>query len=224
MASGLTMDELMDAPSAELNIVTTAYTQPLAAKMQQKFGIPYVPLHNSFSVKQVDSAYRMIEETFGIDLTEEFRGWRNKAIELEERAAKELKGIRYVMMTGVDMPVALASYLAGFGMEPLLIDVQDFHQEDSGYAKTLKNLGFDPPVCHIMHRDHDILIIRDLKPDICFGFISEPVEGLKVAEEMGDFFGITGYERTVGILSRIFEVLETGKMGERLDIYGPVPV
>ena len=75
-----------------------------------------------------------------------------------------------------------------------------------------------------MHRDHDIKIIAELHPDIAFGYISEPVPGLKVAEEMGDFFGITGYERTVGILSRIFTVLETGKMGERLDIYGPVPV
>ena len=154
----------------------------------------------------------------------EFDGWRQKALELEERARKELKGIRYVMMTGVDMPVALAKYLSGFGMEPLLMDVQDFHQEDGGYAKVIKENGFDPPVCHIMHRDHDIQIIADLHPDICFGYISEPVPGLKVAEEMGDFFGITGYERTVGILSRIFTVLETGKMGERLDIYGPVPV
>ena len=93
-----------------------------------------------------------------------------------------------------------------------------------GYARKLREMGFDPPVCHIMHRDHDILIIRDMHPDICFGYISEPVEGLKVAEQMGDFFGITGYERTVGILSRIFNVLETGKMGERLDIYGAVPV
>ena len=67
-------------------------------------------------------------------------------------------------------------------------------------------------------------VIRDMHPDMCFGYISEPVEGLKVAEQMGDFFGITGYERTVGMLSRIFNVLETGKMGERLDIYGPVPV
>jgi hypothetical protein len=127
-------------------------------------------------------------------------------------------------MTGVDMPVAFARYLSEFGMEPLLLDVQDFHREDAGYAKTIKERGFDPPVCHIMYRDRDVLIIRDLHPDICFGYISEPVEGLKVAEEMGDFFGITGYERVVGILSRIFTVLETGKKGERLDIYGPVPV
>lgn len=224
MDAGAKLDDFLDAPSAALNVVTTAYTQPLAAKMRDRFGVPYVPLHNAFSVEQVDAAYKMIEDVLGIDLSGEFDGWRKKAVELEDRARRELKGIKYVMMTGVDMPVALAAYLGGFGMEPMLIDVQDFHREDAGYARKLREYGFDPPVCHIMHRDHDILIIRDMHPDICFGYISEPVEGLKVAEQMGDFFGITGYERTVGILSRIFNVLETGKMGERLDIYGPVPV
>ena len=219
-----TVDDFLDAPSAALNLVTTSYTQPLAEQMRKRFGVPYVPLHNAFSVAQVDEAYAMIERELGVDLSEEFRGWRDKAVELEERARRELKGLTFACMTGVDMPVAFARYLSEFGMEPLLLDVQDFHREDAGYAKTIKERGFDPPVCHIMYRDRDVLIIRDLHPDICFGYISEPVEGLKVAEEMGDFFGITGYERVVGILSRIFTVLETGKKGERLDIYGPVPV
>ena len=224
MAAGATLNDFLDAPSAALNVVTTAYTQPLAAKMQKRFGVPYVPLHNAFSVEQVDAAYKMIEDTLGISLAGEFDGWRQKAVELEDRAHRELKGLKYVMTTGVDMPVALAAYLGQFGMEPMLIDIQDFHNEDAGYARKLKEYGYDPPVCHVMHRDRDILLIRDMHPDICFGYISEPVEGLKVAEKMGDFFGITGYERIVGILSRIFTVLETGKMGERLDIYGPVPV
>lgn len=223
-AAGATLDDFLDAPSAEVNLVTTAYTQPLAASMEKRFGIPYVPLHNAFSVEQVDAAYAMIEKILGVDLSEEFSAWRDKAAELEERARRELPGLRYALMTYVDMPVALARYLSEFGMEPLLMDVQDFHREDAIYAKTLRERGFDPPVCHIMYRDRDILLIRDLEPDLCFGYISEPVEGLKVVEEMGDFFGITGYERIVGLLSRIFTVLETGKMGERLDIYGPVPV
>ncbi|MBR6114445.1 MAG: nitrogen fixation protein NifE [Oscillospiraceae bacterium] len=223
-AAGATLDDFLAAPSAALNLVTTAYTQPLAAQMQKRFGVPYVPLHSAFSVEEVDRAYAMIEEELGVDLSGEFDAWRDKAVELEERAHRELPGLRYALMTYVDMPVALAKYLSEFGMEPLLLDVQDFHREDALYARVLKERGFDPPVCHIMYRDRDVLLIRDLKPDICFGYISEPVEGLKVAEEMGDFFGITGYERIVGILSRIFTVLETGKTGERLDIYGPVPV
>ena len=224
LTAGATLDDYMNAPDAALNIVTTSYTQPLAAKMEKNFGIAYSPLHNAFKVSDIDKEYADIEEKLGISLQGEFDDWRRKAVELEERAKKELSGLRYVIMTGVDMPVALARYLAEFGMEPLLINVSDFHNEDLIFAKELKAMGYDPPVCRIMHRDHDIQIIKEMKPDICLGYISEPVEGLKVAEEMEDFFGITGYERTVGILSRIFTVLETGKMGERLDIYGPAPL
>ena len=45
-------------------------------------------------------------KTLGVDLSGEFRGWRDKAVELEERARRELKGLTFTCMTGVDMPVA----------------------------------------------------------------------------------------------------------------------
>jgi nitrogenase molybdenum-iron protein alpha/beta subunit len=224
IAAGATLEDYMNAPDAGMNLALSAYTQPLAAKMEAAFGVPYAPLHNAYSVEAIDGVYNDIEETFGISLKGAFGGWREKAVELEQRAARELGGLRYASLTGVDMPVAMALYLAGFGMEPLLLHVQDFHNEDIGYAKKLKALGYDPPVCRIMHRDRDIEIIRRLEPDISFGYLSEPIEGFRCAEEMGDFFGVTGYERTVGLLSRIFTVLETGKMGRRLNIYGPAPV
>jgi nitrogenase molybdenum-iron protein alpha/beta subunit len=224
IAAGATLDDYMDAPDAAMNLVVSAYTQPLAAKMEASFGTPYAALHNAYRVEDIDNAYRDIEEALGISLAGAFGGWREKAVELEQRAERELGGLRYASLTGVDMPVAMALYLAGFGMEPLLLHVQDFHNEDMIYARKLKALGYDPPVCRIMHRDRDIEIIRRLSPDISFGYLSEPIEGFRCAEEMGDFFGVTGYERTVGLLARIFTVLETGKTGGRLNIYGPAPV
>ena len=224
LTAGATLDDYMAAPDAELNLVVSSYTQPLARRMEEQFGTAYAPLHMAFSVEDIDREYAKIEETLGISLREEFAPWRKKALELEERAKTELKGLRYAMLTEVDMPVPLALYLAQFGAEPLLIHLGDIHNEDIPTAKKLKALGFDPPACRIMHQDHDIEIIRHMEPDFCLGYMKDPVEGLKVAENMDDFFGITGYERTVGILQRIFNVLETGDNGERLDIYGPAPI
>ncbi len=212
------------APEAEVNLVISSYMQPLAEKMNAMFGTQFVDLHNAFSVSEIDAAYARIEQLFGVSLAGEFDGWRRKAIELEERARKELAGVKYVMLTEVDMPVRLALYLAGFGMEPLLLHVSDMLDEDIRHAKTLKALGVDPPICRLMHDEHDIRIIRDMEPDICFGYLRNPVEGIKCAEEMNDFFGITGYERTVGILERIFTVLETGITPRGFDIYGPQPL
>jgi hypothetical protein len=122
------------------------------------------------------------------------------------------------------MPAALSVYFAGFGMEPLIMHIADFHNEDLGYARQLKAFGFDPPVCRMMHIDRDVEIIRRLNPDISFGYIRDPIDGFRCAEEMDDFLGMTGYERTVALLTRIFNLLETGEMGGRMDIYGPLPV
>ncbi|MCL1804088.1 MAG: nitrogenase component 1 [Eubacteriaceae bacterium] len=225
IAAGATLDDYISAPSAALNLVLCSYTQPLAEKMQSSFGVPYAPLHNVFKVEDIDRVYDEVAKQFSISWDGEFSLWRERALELEERAAKELPGLKYVFLTGVDMPAALSVYLAGFGMEPLLMHIGDFHNEDLGYAKQLKAYGYDPPICRLMHRDHDIdIIAHKIRPDISFGSIRDEIEGFKVAEEMGDFFGMVGYERTVGILSRIFTVLETGKTGRRVDKYGLVSV
>ena len=214
----------MNAPDAALNLVLSSYTQPLAAKMEASFGVPCAPLHNAFAVEDIDRVYEMIAKTFGIDWGGGFDGWYNRAVKLEARAKRELNGLKYALLPGVDMPAALAVYLAGFGMEPLIVNIEDFHNEDLVYAKQLKAMGFDPPVCRMMNIDLDITVVKRLNPDISFGYMPDPIEGFRCAEDMGDFFGITGYERTAGILSRLFTVLETGQSGERMELYGPAPV
>jgi len=224
IARGAALDDYINAPDAAMNLVLCSYTQPLAAKMKEAFGIPYAPLHDAFSVWDIDKIYAEIAGKFNIDFSGDFAAWRDKAVELEERARKELKGLKYAMLPGVDMPAAMAVYFAGFGMEPLIVHILDWHGEDTGYAKKLKEFCYDPPVCRIMNIDNDIKIIERLKPDISFGWKPDGApEDFKCAEEMGDFFGITGYERTVGLLLKIFNVIETGKSGERIDIYGTAP-
>jgi len=226
IAAGAALDDYINAPDAALNLALSSYTQPLAAKMERQFGTPYSPLHHAFSVSDIDIAYANIAAVFGIDWGGRFDAWRDMAAELEGRAKRELNGVKYAMLPGVDMPVALALYLSGFGMAPLIINIDDFHPEDAGYARQLKSMGYDPPVCRMMNIDHDIGVVRGMVPDIYFGYLPDPpapVDGLKCVEEMGDFFGVTGYERTVGILSRVFTVLETGDIGERMDLYGPAP-
>ena len=224
LAAGAKLEDYMEAADASMNLVLCPYTQPLAVKMNAAFGIPYASLHNAFTVGAIDRVYEQIADLFGIRLRDIFNKWRDKALELEERARKELNGLKYAILPGVDMPAALALYFAGFGMEPLIIHIEDIHNEDTGYARQLKRFGYDPPVCRLMHIERDIEIIRRLGPDISFGYIRSPLEGFSCVEEMGDFFGMAGYERTVAILTRIFNVLETGKPGERMNVYGPAPV
>jgi nitrogenase molybdenum-iron protein alpha/beta subunit len=215
LAPGAALEDYFAAPDATVNLCLSSYAQPLLASMEERWGTPYIPLHAAFTVEAIDRCYRRLEEILGIALMPGFGAIREGALALEERARRELGGLRYVMLQRVDLPVMLADYLAGFGMEPLLMHLEDMHPEDPLYAKRLKERGFDPPVCRFMHIDLDITLVTQLGADLLIGYIPDPMEGVKCVEEMGDFTGTVGYERSAAILRRIFTVLETGKIGER---------
>jgi nitrogenase molybdenum-iron protein alpha/beta subunit len=179
--------------------------------MEASFGIPYAALHSAFGVAEIDAEYAAVEKICGVEFNGAFDGARKEAAALEGRARAELKGLRFAMLPGADMPAALSAYLAGFGMEPLIIHIDDLHGEDAGYAKRLKSLGYDPYACRMMNIEREVEIIHKAGADISFGGKpDDSPEGFRCAEDMGDFFGMVGYERTAGILSRIFKVLETG--------------
>ena len=222
LTSGAGLAEYAAAPDAALNLALSELTQPMAARMQAEFGVPYAPLHNSYSVAQIDKTYADIAGLLEIEPIsgQPTDGWRDMAAALEERAKKELAGVKYAMLAG---NAALSVYLAGFGMEPLIVSIGDFHNEDAGQAKQLKALGYDPPVCRMMNIDYDMEVVRGLGADIIIGGIPDRIKGFRCVDELGDFFGVVGYERTAGMLSRIFNVLETGDIGDRMDMYGLAP-
>jgi nitrogenase molybdenum-iron protein alpha/beta subunit len=215
LAPGAAIEDYFAAPDAAVNLCLSSYAQPLLSSMAATWGIPYIPLHSAFTVEDIDRCYKQLEELLGLAILPGFEALRERAIALEERAKRELGGLRYIMLQRVDMPVILADYLAGFGMEPVLMHIEDMHPEDPVYAKRLKERGFDPPVCRFMHIDLDITLVTQLGADLLVGYIPDPIEGVKCVEEMGDYTGTVGYERSASILDRIFTVLEAGKIGER---------
>jgi hypothetical protein len=67
------------------------------------------------------------------------------------------------------MPIPLASYLAGFGFRPLLLHMEEFYPADTGYARELNALGFDPPVCHMVNPRRDLALVEAMAADLWLG-------------------------------------------------------
>ncbi|MFV0414238.1 MAG: nitrogenase component 1 [Oscillospiraceae bacterium] len=206
LAPGASLEDFRLAPDAALNLVVSPYVQPLAARMEREFGIPYIALHSLYAVEQIDEAFQEISQRFGFVWNGEFDGERSQALALEGMAAKKLNGLSYVSATGIDLPLVLAGYLAGFGMEPLLLHMEEFYPEDKRHAAALLALGQNPPICRMVNLTAELPLLEELSPAMCIGNLARENKNIPCAEDMYDLYGQVGYSRTSALLQRILNV------------------
>lgn len=215
IAPGTSLEDIQSAPDAALNLVVSPYTEPLASRMEQDFGVPYISLHTLFSVEAIDKAYAEIAARFGFVWNNEFEEEREKAVTLEKQARERLSGLRYICSSlGIQLPLALAVYLAGFGMEPLLLHMEEFYPEDKAHAKALLALGQNPPICRMVHAESDLSILQTLAPDICFGNLPRENKVIPNVDQLMHLYGTIGYKLTADFLTQTFAVLDKARISE----------
>lgn len=217
LAPGASLGDFQAAPDAALNLVVSHYAQPLAARMERDFGIPYLALHNRYAAAEIDSAYEELARRFDFAWDGEFETEREQALGLERQAARELDGLRYIASLRVGMPLVLAGYLARFGMEPLLLHMEEFYPEDKTHARALLALGQDPYICRMVNLSGESPLLRQLDPDLCFGQL--PLENrLPAVDNMHQLYGAVGYGLTIALLEQTLEVrrraAQVGKGGD----------
>lgn len=208
IAPGASLKDFESAPDAVLNLVVSPYTQPLAVRMEREFGVPYIALHNRYAVEDIDRALTEIAERFGFSWNGEFDKERNQALALEKKATERLNGLRYVGSLGISLPLALASYLTRFGMEPLLLHMEEFYPEDKEHAKTLLSLGHNPHICRMVNIPAEYPMIERLSPDICFGYLPPVNKTIPNVTDMYHLLGKIGYALTAELLRKTLDVLD----------------
>lgn len=196
------------ATDARLNIVVSPYMEPLAQRMALEYGIPYEDLHNIYETSAIEESYQRIFEGLAI----KWDGWhqaeKEKALIQEEKIKSKWRHLTFVMGLRVDLPLALSYYLMQLGMEPLLIHLEEYYPQDSYMAQQIGDAGSDPYICRMVNEEVDLKIIEALAPDICFGYIGRKASLLNNIGDLYDFYGLVGYERTLGLLQHIEKHLD----------------
>ncbi|WP_303851319.1 nitrogenase component 1 [Seleniivibrio woodruffii] len=204
LAPGASLDDFRQAPDAALNVVLSPFAQPLAVRMEREFGVPFIALHDKYAPSDIDRAYGDIARAAGYEPDGRFDEEKRQAENIQAKAEERLKGMSFVFSQRIDMPVPLAAYLTEIGMVPLLLHIEEYYSADSAHTRKIKDAGYDPPVCRITNIAEDEKLIKELNPDICMGYFLKT--DMKYVPDMYDFYGQTGYGRTVNILKRILEV------------------
>lgn len=210
------LEDILSATDAALNLVVSPGMQPLADMMERKFGIRHVGLHHLFGVEDIDKAYGDIARKLGVSFDGEFEDDRKKALDFERKAMERLGGLRYIISYSFYfLPIPLAVYLAGFGMEPLLLHMEEFYPEDRKHAKELVAAGHNPLICHMTFRDAGIPLLESLHPELCFGYLPEGTSNFPCVANMNDICGHIGYTRAIELWHKVFEVLDSSLFSKK---------
>lgn len=205
-----TLDEFLSATDAAINIVLSPYMLPLAKRMANDFNTPFVSLHDTYGMHDIDAAYARIGEHLGLDFGDAFTEGRSALKKAEERAAAKLRGLSFFATDLSLDPIPLSAYLSTQGMKPLLLHIEEFYQEDRQWAQAMHTQGHDPLVCHRVNNLAEASVFEILKPAFSLGPVPPSLKPkISHVDQLHKMNGFFGYERTTWLLDKMMQALST---------------
>lgn len=143
---GCSVDDIKNAAAAKVNIVVNDIALPLAQKMQEKFGIPYVYFNKFVIPEKIYEAYKNLFGYLELELPGELEGLYQNAREEIEKNKGELEGITYIYGNTPYAVFEMNCFLSSLGMVPQVIQTNRYTEADEPYAKEILQYT-DPYVC-----------------------------------------------------------------------------
>ena len=133
---GCTVDDIKNAAAAKVNIVVNDIALPLAQKMQEKFGTPYVYFNKFVIPEKIYEAYKNLFVLFRAGAC--LKNWKvlyqNIRAEIE-KTKSELAGITYIYGNTPYAVFEMNCFLSSLGMVPQVIQTNRYTAADEEYAR-----------------------------------------------------------------------------------------
>ncbi|WP_304160390.1 nitrogenase component 1, partial [Phascolarctobacterium succinatutens] len=96
LPSGCTSDDIRRAPAAKVNIVVNDIALPLAQKMQEQYGIPYVYFNRFATPEKILQAYQHLFDYLELPLPAEVGAKFDECKALEQETVSVVQGVPYI--------------------------------------------------------------------------------------------------------------------------------
>lgn len=146
LPSGCTSDDIRRAPAAKINIVVNDIALPLAQKMQEQYGVPYVYFNRFAAPEKILQAYQHLFAYLELSLPAEVNAKFDECKALEQKTLPVVQGVPYIFGNTQYDCFELNSYLCRLGLVPQLIQSNKLRQE---HFEDIKGIlaTTDPYVC-----------------------------------------------------------------------------
>ena len=146
LPSGCTSDDIRRAPAAKVNIVVNDIALPLAQKMQEQYGIPYVYFNRFAAPEKILQAYQHLFDYLELPLPAEVGAMFDECKALEQETVPVVQGVPYIFGNTQYDCFELNSYLCRLGMVPQLIQSNKLREEHFTDIESILATT-DPYVC-----------------------------------------------------------------------------
>jgi nitrogenase molybdenum-cofactor synthesis protein NifE len=166
-------DDIARAPEAMLNIVLSHYGLPLAEKMKERFGTPYVYAEKAYLPDSIAQDYLKIAEHLHIDLADDVATLKSQAEACIEAARNRFRGkscaigLLYGVQISRYFDLAHFFHIMGFEVKALFLNT--ILPSDTNDMKHLAEHHIDPMMVKVGDDTVIEAIVKDIHPDYFFG-------------------------------------------------------
>lgn len=168
LPSGCGISDIKKAPAARVNIVVNNIGMPLAKKMKERFGTPYVFFDKFTDPKHISEAYRRLFEYLQVPMPEELNALKEAAEKAEADAKAELNGVPFIYGNTPFCCLEACGYMASVGMVPQLIQCHGISEDDGADVETILEHA-DPYMTQVANIAPLQYIYDVLKPKLYLG-------------------------------------------------------
>ena len=127
---GCSVDEIRCGSAAKVNIVVNDIALPLAKKMENAFGIPFVCFDKYTDPDRILKAYQMLYAYLDLALPSKVLELYHSAKAVVEAARSQLSGVTYIYGNTPFNVFELNRFMVSMGMIPQIIQLSRFSAED----------------------------------------------------------------------------------------------
>ncbi|WP_032122690.1 nitrogenase component 1 [Clostridium amazonitimonense] len=204
----LTVDSLRKAPSAALSIVTDIAALPLAERIHEKFGTPYVLFPHLLDIDEIKTAYKEIASYLDISIEKEIDELYINAKEGIESYKSILKGKTFASGYMLLDPFIHSAFLSSLGMKPVYIEAEYFFDKNKLWSDKILSLDCNPYVGHTFNFSTINNALKAFPVDYFFGYT--PIEKSETSAmkciKYKNYDSELGFEQPLGVLKNICSI------------------
>ena len=127
---GCRVEDIRNAPAAQVNIVVDDTALPLARKMRSAFGTPYVMFDKFAAPARIAACYQTLFDALKLPQPARLQTLRAQAEAAREEAARELRGVTYIYGNTPLRCYEFNRFMVELGMQPQVIQSNAILPED----------------------------------------------------------------------------------------------